>query len=463
MIAAILDRLILSFECHASTPDTVQRAARILEWAVERPSMSGTLQEIQARRLRQTVSHAAKCSPFYQELFQSSGINPADITGIADLSKLPLTTSKDLRNWQQLLCVPEDKVATVFTTSGTTGEPKRVCFTLGDMQVLSNWGAVAMRFRNPGRMVAMIALPVSHGLWSGSATAQRIVERAGGLPISIGAADTQETLTWMKRFEPTFVISSPSFMTALTRRAQRDGFQHKLERILLSGELLTQEQKDSIGEYWNAQVFDSYGTTELGGGQSMAFPGCTAFHLNDLHLVTEIVDPETGLPADEGELVFTTLVREAMPLIRYRSGDRGRWATCKCGLPFRSIQVFGRTDDMMVAGDMNLFGKVIAEAVTEIVGTSGRLEIILEKVELTDRMTMRIEGEAIDEERVRRSLFDAYPEMNENIDNGNLLLDIECNVKLCDQHKSLRIRDRRSHADADASFDRASPEMVAHD
>lgn len=284
---------------------------------------------------------------------------------------------------------------------------------------------------------------MSHGLWMGSATAQRVVERAGGLPIPVGADDPQETLKWMQRFEPNVVMSSPSYMTALTREAERAGYRPKLERILLGGEVLTQEQKARFREYWDTVVYDSYGSTEIGGAQTIALPECTAFNMNDLHLVTEIVNPETGAPADEGELVFTTLTREVMPLVRYRSGDRGRWADCPCSLPFSAVQLAGRTDDMFVAGDMNLYGNVIADAVAKVAGTSGRVVLRLDKAELTDRLTVRVEGRGVNADDVRNALFTAYPELRVNTANGNLILEIETDVDLGRQIKALKIVDSR--------------------
>ena len=285
---------------------------------------------------------------------------------------------------------------------------------------------------------------MSHGLWMGWATAQRIVERAGGLPLPVGADDPKETLQWMKRLEPNVLMSSPSYLTVLTRQAQAQGYRPKLDKILVGGETLYEAQRARFVEYWDAQVFDSYGATEIGGGQTIVLPECGgAFHLNDLHLITEIVDPDTGEPAEEGELVFTTLTREAMPLLRYRSGDRAGWTECDCWLPARAIQLQGRVDDMFTAGDMNLYGRVMAKAISQIPGASGHLELLLDKVELADRLLVRVEGNRMKKAKVRQALFDAYPKLGRNTDNGNLILEIETGVDLSDQIKALRIKDKR--------------------
>jgi phenylacetate-CoA ligase len=444
VIVGLVDWIMRLFEWRASSPTAVSAAARLFDLALRRGLNTPRVASIQTRRLRHTLQYAGRWSPHYREVFQKADFHPGAVRSTAALRRLPFTTATDIRDWRRFLCVPEAECAAVFTTSGTAGEPKRLYFTYRELQALSNFAALALRFRNPGRLVALIVLPTSHGLWIGSATAQRAVERAGGLPLSVGADDPGETLAWMERFEPNVVISSPSCMSALTRRAERAGFRRSLDRILVSGEFCSPAQKQAFSDYWGAQVLDSYGSTETGGGQTLALSGCGAMHLNDLHLVTEIVDPDTGEPAEEGELVFTTLLREAMPLVRYRSGDRGRWSACPCGLPFRAVEVAGRTDDMFVAGDMNLYGNVIANAVARVNGASGRMAILLDRVDLTDRMVLRVEGSGVEDEAVRQALFTAYPELRTNTANENLILEIDPNVNLGSQAKGFKVVDRRA-------------------
>jgi phenylacetate-CoA ligase len=441
--AVLFDLGISAFVAEARSPTWIQAAARFLEMVTGSVLTGDVLSKVQARRLRRTIRHAYERSPHYREMFRAHGIRPAAIRTPADLRKLPFTSSREVREFQRFLCTPEEKLTAVFTTSGTTGEPKRIYFTYREMRAVSNFDAVALRFKNPGRLIVVIALPLAHGLWIGSAVAQRVIEQAGGLPLAVGAGDPEETIKWMKRFAPNVVISSPSYMTALTRYAARSGYRPRLDRILVSGEPLTPEQKSAFQEYWGAHVLDSYGTTEIGGGQTLSLPNCQALHLNDLHLVTEIINPQTGSPAEEGELVFTTLLREAMPLVRYRSGDFGCWAQCACGLPFRAVRLAGRTDDMFVAGDMNLYGNVIADGIGKVPGATGRVAVALDKVDLTDRLVLRVEGTGLSPDDVRKALFAAYPEMQGNVANGNLLLEIEPGANLGSQIKAFKISDVR--------------------
>lgn len=443
MIAGITDRALRWFENYNCSPGIVNKTAGFVVKHINSGNSRRVIRKIQQRRLRSTVQYVAAHSPFYREMFKRLGVRPDDIRTVENLQKLPFTTDDDIRNWMQFLCVPQDRLAAVFATSGTTGEPKRVYFSYREMQMFTNLYALTARMGlAAGRFVGFIALPTRHGLWIGSAIAHRAVERAGGLPIPAGADDTLETIQWMKRFEPNIIFSSPSYMTALTRKAEQEGYRLKIDKVLTGGELLTEEHKKYFHEYWKAQVYDSYGSTEIGGAPTIALPGCCAFHFNDLHLLTEIIDPVTGKPAEEGELVFTTLRREAMPLLRYRSGDRARWVECGCGLPFVAAKVLGRTDKMMVVGDMNLYGRVIVEAISKISGATGRMAIKLLKSGLTDKMVLRVEGD-VGAQDVRLALLEAYPEMETNVANGNLILEIETGADLGSQIKAIKIVDER--------------------
>ncbi|TWH51954.1 phenylacetate--CoA ligase family protein [Sporomusa sp. KB1] len=442
MIAETVDKALRRFEEHNCQPGVIKRAGKILHRFIEKGLHPEFINIIQRRRLHDTINYVSNHSPFYKRMFSQYGIRPEHIQAIEDLRKLPFTTVRDIRQWQDFLCVPEEKLSAVFTTSGTTGEPKRVYYTFREMQILSNLYGMALRIAHSGRLVALIALPIGHGLWIGGASVQRAVERAGGLPLTVGANNPGETIKWMERFAPNVVFSSPSYMTALTREAECLGYRCALDKIILAGELLTSEHKKLFTGYWDAAVFDSYGSTEIGSAQTIALPECTAIHLNDLHLITEIIDPITGNPANQGELVFTTIRRDGMPLIRYRSGDKARWADCACWLPFKAINLKGRTDDMIVAGDMNIYGRVIADEVGKIDGTTGRVLITVSREDLTDKISVMVEG-YVAEEKIQKAILSAYPELEKNMENGNLRLAIESVNSLASQIKDVKVLDLR--------------------
>lgn len=441
----LVERSLRAFEQHVSSPIHIKQAAKFLRYWFERKSKASfdIISAIQQHRLHNAVNYMYHRSPAYRQIFICRGLGPSDILTVYDLQLLPFTTSQDIRDWQNYLCIQAEALRAVFTTAGTTGEPKRFYYSQRDLETLSNLEAVFLRLLVPERLVVLVALPMIHGLWIGSAKARRIIERAGGLPIIVGTDNPKETLKWMQRFSPNLVISSPSYFTALTREAGQIGYQLRLEAVVLGGETLTDNHKALFSKHWDAQVYNVYGSTEIGGGKTIALPECNAFHLDDLQLVTEIIDPDTGVTANEGELVFTTLSREAMPLLRYRSGDRGRWTKCACERPLRAIQFLGRIDDLIVAGDMNLYGNVLANAIAQIPRASGRVAILLDKLGLTDRLLVRVEGEGVSEEKVRQVLFRTYPELPTNIANGNLVLVIDVGVRLGKQIKALKIEDAR--------------------
>ncbi|SFL59212.1 phenylacetate-CoA ligase [Pelosinus propionicus DSM 13327] len=442
MIAEMIDRTLRRFEERNCQPVVVKKASTFFHGMMEYGMKPELITAVQERRLRNTIHYVYAHSPFYQQLFKKCAIRPENIRKASDLQQLEFTTSSDIRQWQDFLCVPEERLSAVFTTSGTTGEPKRMYYTYKEIQMLSNLYGAALRMAHAGRLVALIALPIGHGLWIGGSSVQRAVERAGGLPLNAGADNPQETIRWMKLFSPNVIFSSPSYMTALTREAQQLGYHSSIDKIILVGEILTLAHKQFFNDYWGAGIFDSYGSTEIGGAQTISLPECSAFHLNDLHLITEIINPFTGKPADEGELVFTTIRREGMPLIRYRSGDRARWAKCSCWLPLQAVKIKGRTDDMIVVGDMNLYGRVIADAVSTVSATTGRVLLTVGKENLNDKLTITVEGTP-QKDSVQEALLTTYPELTTNMKNGNLSLLIETVFDLGSQVKDVKIIDLR--------------------
>ena len=446
MIGASLDRLLSLVEGRALTPRRVALACRALDALVASGRAGPVLRALQRTRLADTLRYAATHAPFYRERLPPRLPERLDGgTAEAALSRLPFTDGTMVRDWRQFLCVPERRLSAVHTTSGTAGPPKVVAFTWRELQRLVTIWAIGLRIDHRGPMRVLVALPSTHGLWIGTTSATRAIERAGGLPIPVGTPHPRETLDWMRRFEPNMIVSSPSYVSALTRQAEREGYRLALDRITLGGEPLDDERRERISRYWSAPVSDSYGATEIGGPQTISLPGCAGLHLNELQLVTEIVEPDGERAAEEGDLVFTTLKREAMPLVRYRVGDRARWVSCDCGLPLRCIELLGRTDDTITVGGAHLDAEAITHHIAALEGASGRLEFVIDRDEQRDHLTLRVEGEGLDEAAVREALFGAYPRLRE-ITGGELLrldVDVGPDVDLRRQIKALSIVDRR--------------------
>jgi len=436
----LLDAALRRFEALPRSPRLTRFLARRLS---SRPGFwlkPAAVQSLQLIRFRRVINWAYRYTPFYRERLTAAGLSPRDFRAWGDWERLPFTSAADLRDWRRFLAVPEDRLAAVFTTSGSTGEPKCVCYTAQELTASTNVAALGLRLGLPGRLVALVVLP--QGLWMGSSEACRVLDRAGGLAIPVGTPDPKTILKHMRRFSPNVVISAPSYAVAFTAEAERQHFRLPLDTILLGGETVTSQHEQRLHDYWGAQVASSYGLTEIGGGQTLTLPGCPNLHLNGFHLLTEIIDPSTGKAAEEGELVFTPLVRQAMPLLRYRSGDRAAWGHCRCW-PFASITLLGRMDDMFVVGDMNLFGRVIAQACERVDGATGRVAIAIRQIELLDAVTLAVEGSGVNIENIYQQLFAAYPELRGNLASGSLSLDITVVPLLVDQMKTVKIIDHR--------------------
>lgn len=466
MITFLLNQISLAVERGRFSP---LRAATLIRSAPRTESegyVSALIESFQNKRLRSVVHHVARSSPFYERMFAEAGITPRDIRTVKDLDELPFTTPSDIRRYQDFICVPEDQLSRVLTSSGTTGEPKQVYFSRRDIETIAATGAVGLRtalgVRRRDRVCAVIALPMTHGLWAGVATAMEIVRAAGGLCVPVGSDDPEEAIYWIKQLDPEVIITSPSYATLIAKQMEAGGGGVSLPVLILGGEALDEPRRAYLAAVCKAAIFESYGMCELGGGQCIKPPGCPHFHLNDLQMITEIVDPFTGEPADSGELVFTTLARDAMPLLRYRPGDRGRWVSHECRLPVRAIDLLPRDDGLMVTADANVHAGVIVEQAGKVEGLSGRCLFELDQRDLCDVLAITVERTPLTRDTARacsngrdeRELADAvrertlgsYPELREAEANGMLV--VECSVvdSLRDQIKTFRIIDRRPAA-----------------
>ena len=442
MFTQLMNAALTVFEQQTMPPGVIRRCAPWL-WPLLACGSRARVLALQCRRLRATVRYTYRHSPFYRAMFDRLSLPPEAIQTPADLRRLPFTTDRDIANWQQFLCVPTDRLSAVYATSGTSGTPKTVYYSYRDLQMLCNMPAIAMRALFPRQLTVAVALPLRHGLWIGADIARRVVERSGGLALPLNMDDPRETLHWLQLFTPNALITAPSYLVLLTGEAQRQGYRPPLARIYLGGELLADDMRAFFADYWQADIVSIYGTTEIGAGQVMSLCAGEAYLLNDLQLVAEIVDPESGEPADDGELVCTTLLREAMPLLRYRSHDRARWVADTRGMALSSIHLEGRLDDLLLVGGLHLYAGVIADALAKLPGASGRLALIIDQVDRLDRLTLRVEGRGVAPAEVRQRLLARYPELDEPLANGGILLQIDPDANLGGQLKALQVDDRR--------------------
>jgi phenylacetate-CoA ligase len=360
------------------------------------------LKELQSKRLRYLVDYVYRNSPFYRRRLRDAGIHPEDISGIEDITKLPFTTKQDLRDNYPfgLFCVPLKKVIRVHASSGTTGKPTLVGYTRGDIE---KWASLM------ARNFAMVGVDeddvfqnsVSYGLFTGGLGVHYGIEKIGATAVPAGTGTTLQQLTLMVDLGVTVIHCTPSYALYISEVAREMGITDSLKlRIGCFGaepwaSSTRRELEDALG----LKAYDSYGLSEMY-GPGVAFE-CTeqdGLHIWEDYFLVEIVDPETGEQVEEGErgeLVITSLIREAMPIIRYRTRDITMFmgADCACGRTHQRImRILGRTDDMLIVRGVNVFPSQIEEVLMNIKEVGDQYQIVVDrKRHRLDELLVRVE------------------------------------------------------------------------
>lgn len=302
------------------------------------------IEQYQWEKLKETFHRAAGCSPFYAQLYQGRKLESME-----DFQKLPFTTPEDLCNHgMDMLCVPPSKISRIVTmeTSGTTGKPKRIYFTEEDQQLTVDFFHHGMKLMVDDADRFLILMPCKRPGSIGTLLREGL-ERSGVHVISYGLPDGHDTAKILELMEREQVTSVVALATQLAKIAKHAGeYDIPMRCVLLSAEYVSQESRDIITQTWDCKIFEHYGMTEMGLGCAVQCPQLEGFHIRECDLYLEIIDPVTGevLPdGEEGEIVFTTLTREGMPFIRYRTGD---WSSfikepCACGSILRHLTRVG--------------------------------------------------------------------------------------------------------------------------
>ena len=359
------------------------------------------LKALQERRLRALVHLAYEYSPFYRRKFKEAGINPWDIRGLEDLTKLPFTKKQDLRDNYPfgMFAVPTSQIVRFHASSGTTGKPTVVGYTSNDINV---WVESLCR--------SLIACGVSrndimqiaygYGLFTGGLGFHYAAERLGATVIPISAGNTQRQIELMKDLHTTVLACTPSYMLYLAEFASNNGVdlrETKLRMGIFGAEPWSEETRKRIEEKTGIDAFDVYGTSELSGPLFTECVERNGLHVWADHFLIEIVD-ENGEPVGEGErgeLVVTTLTKEAMPLIRWKTGDITimEEEKCNCGRTHpRIMRILGRADDMLIVRGVNVFPSQIEHVLMQIPEVGEHYMIILDRAESgLDEMTIQVE------------------------------------------------------------------------
>ncbi len=389
-------------------------------WNEELETISPTnLRELQLKRLRETLGRVYFNVPFYHDRFQAIDIKPDSINSVSDISRLPFTTREDILNNYPtgLLAVPRDEMVRVHTSSGTTGKPKAIFFTKNDIDRAADLIARCLVMTGM-RKYDVLQNMMTYGLFTGALVMHYGAEKVGVLIVPAGPGNTERQIMLMKDFHTTALHITPSYALYLADYIHARGIDPKRElfikRAYLGAEPYSEETRKRIEELLGIDVYNSYGLSEMNGpGVAFECEYKKGMHLWEDHFIAEIIDPDTGevLPdGTKGELVLTTLQREGMPLIRYRTRDITMLIPepCPCGRTHRRIdRIFGRSDDMFIVKGVNIFPQQIENVLMATKGVGQNYQIVLESL---DQLTVRVE--------IARDLFDGNVTRLVNIQNS---------------------------------------------
>lgn len=337
------------------------------------------LSALQLKRLRQTLSHAYQHTPHYKRALDAAGVAPADLTSLADLAKFPFTTKADLRAHYPFgfFAAPQEEIIRVHASSGTTGKPTVVGYTKNDIETWSSVVARSIR-ASGGRPGMKVHVAYGYGLFTGGLGAHYGAEALGCMVIPMSGGQTEKQVQLICDFEPDIIMVTPSYMLAILdefRRQEIDPRQSSLKIGIFGAEPWTEAMRGEIETAFDIDAIDIYGLSEVIG------PGVAnecvetkdGLTIWEDHFYPEIIDPETGavLPDGElGELVFTSLTKEAMPIIRYRTRDLTRLLPGTARNMRRMEKISGRSDDMLIIRGVNLFPSQIEEQIFKVAALS---------------------------------------------------------------------------------------------
>ncbi|MFI6080583.1 phenylacetate--CoA ligase PaaK [Streptomyces sp. NPDC051217] len=368
------------------------------------------LEALQLTRLRATLRHAYENVAFYRESFDSAGLRPDDCRSLADLARFPLTAKSDLRDNYPfgMFAVDQADVRRVHASSGTTGRPTVVGYTQGDLDTWADVVARSIRAAG-GRPGHKVHVAYGYGLFTGGLGAHYGAERLGCTVIPASGGMTARQVRLITDFRPEIIMVTPSYMLTLLDEFERQGVDPRATSLkvgIFGAEPWTEEMRREIEERFAIDAVDIYGLSEVMG------PGVAqecvetkdGLHIWEDHFFPEVVDPFTGevLPdGEEGELVFTSLTKEAMPVIRYRTRDLTRLLPGTARVFRRMEKVTGRTDDMVILRGVNLFPTQIEEIVLRTAGVAPHFQLRLTREGRMDALTVRAEArtEATPEQR----------------------------------------------------------------
>jgi len=357
---------------------------------------------LQLERLRWSLRHAYTNVPHYRKAFDSAGLTPDDCETLADLARFPFTTKLDLRDNYPfgMFAVPQPEVRRVHASSGTTGRPTVVGYTQGDLDTWADLMARSIRAAG-GRPGDIVHVAYGYGLFTGGLGAHYGAERLGCTVVPISGGMTPRQVQLIRDFQPAIIMVTPSYMLALIDEFERQGVDPRtcsLRIGIFGAEPWTEAMRTEIEQRLDMHAVDIYGLSEvMGPGVSQeCVETKDGLHVWEDHFLPEVIDPVSGevLPDGEiGELVFTSLTKQALPIIRYRTRDLTRLLPGTARPAFRRMEkVTGRSDDMIILRGVNVFPTQLEELVVGTSGLSPHFQVILGREGRLDTLTVRVEA-----------------------------------------------------------------------
>ncbi len=361
------------------------------------------LESIQLRRLQTTLSRVYATVPFYRKKFDEAGILPGDMKSLDDLKRLPFTVKQDLRDNYPfgMFAVPMENVVRIHASSGTTGKPTVVGYTARDIDTWAELIARSLASAGASRG-DIIHNAYGYGLFTGGLGFHYGAEKLGASVIPVSGGNTKRQVIIMKDFGPTILTATPSYALHLAEAAEEEGVSFrdlKFKSGIFGAEPWSEDMRHEIENKLGLKAIDVYGLSEIiGPGVSIECREAqNGLHLFEDHFIPEIIDPETGevLPYGEtGELVITSLTKEAFPVIRYRTRDITSLnpEPCICGRThIRMNKISGRTDDMLIIRGVNVFPSQIESVLMQIEGVEPHYQLIVDRKDNLDILTVRVE------------------------------------------------------------------------
>ncbi len=365
----------------------------------------GQLRALQTKKLAATVKKVYENVPFYKKAFDEKGVKPEDIKSVDDVKLLPFTLKQDLRDNYPfgMFAVPQEEICRVHASSGTTGKPTVVGYTKRDIK---NWGDLMARTFTfaGGSKHSVIQVAYGYGLFTGGLGAHYGAEALGAMTIPVSGGNTKRQIMLMQDFGTTLLACTPSYALYLAETMEEMGIDPKSLKLtggVFGAEPWTEAMRTEIEQRLNLLAIDIYGLSEIMG------PGVAAdceykqgLHIAEDFFLAEIIDPNTLEPlpyGEKGELVITTIDKDGIPLIRYRTRDITSLSvdTCGCGRTMaRMSKVLGRTDDMLIIRGVNVFPSQIEGVLVNIAEVEPHYQIVVDRVDNTDTLEVQVEVSA---------------------------------------------------------------------